>query len=180
MKKAKTIILPKVFDKRPDLKKKALAFLDKIPKEKIREDWINFKRFVKGEATWAEIKGYPKTFLKLLTKAAYAQYRSGNTGRAEILLKGLAVIDHKNWYYRALLGSIYQKRKQYDAAVEEYSTALYLNNREVSCTVNRGECYLKLKKLAEAKVDFQYALQLDPGFKTPWAKRSKVLMENMR
>ena len=36
-------------------------------------------------------------------------YLTGDFAAAESLFKGLSVIDHTNWYYRAALGTIYQK-----------------------------------------------------------------------
>ena len=167
--------IPRVFDRKPELKKKVEDYLDNIPPEKKKEDMEKFEKFVSGEMTWAEIKGYPKSLLKGLARAAYNKFKTGDYQKAESLFKGLSIIDHTNWYYRAALGAIYQKQKLYDQAIEEFNIALSLNENEISALTNRGECFLSMENYAQALQDFEAVLALDKDQKNSWSKRAGVL-----
>lgn len=177
--KKRTGVLPRIFDKDPDLKKRVEAYLAKIPQKRKEEDLKKFERFVAGEMTWAEIKGYPKVLLKELSRVAYLKFKTGDFRLAESLFKGLSIIDHSNWYYRAALGAIYQKQKLYEQAIEEYNMALTLNDKEITSLTNRGECYLHLENHQAALKDLRRAVELDPEDKNNWAKRARVLVRKI-
>lgn len=169
----------RIFDKDPELKKRVQDFLASIPEEKKAENFEKFKKFIVGQMTWADIKGYPKEFLKHLADVAYLKYRKKEYGLAEILFKGLSIIDHTNWYYRAALGAIYQQQELYHQAIEEYSLALKKNGEEMSSLTNRGECYMKLKNNREAIKDFEGAIKLDADNSNASAKRSRALLASI-
>ncbi|MDO8518885.1 MAG: hypothetical protein Q7T11_01825 [Deltaproteobacteria bacterium] len=171
--------LPKIFDSNPDLKKRIESYLATVPREKKEEDLKKFEKFVSGEMTWAEIKGYPKAFLKDLARIAYMKYKTGDYTAAESLFKGLSVIDHSNWYYRAALGTIYQKQKLYEQAIEEYTMALTLNEKEITSLTNRGECFFFLKNYPAAIQDFTGAIALDPEDKNAWGKRARMMLKKV-
>jgi len=166
-------------DKKPALKKKALDFLATVSPEQKKKDFEKFQMFVRGEITWAEIKGFPKYMLKELARIAYTKYKSGDYRVAESLFKGLSIIDHVNWYYRSALGAIYQKQKFYDQAIEEYDMALTLNNQEISSLTNRGECQMRLNNFSAALKDFEMALSLDPEMRNSWTKRAQTLKKRL-
>ncbi|MBI2339106.1 MAG: tetratricopeptide repeat protein [Deltaproteobacteria bacterium] len=172
--------IPRIFDRNPELKKRVEAYLAKIPREKKEEDMRKFEKFVAGEMTWAEIRGYPKTLLKELARMAYLKFKIGDFKLAESLFKGLSVIDHANWYYRAVLGAVYQKQKLYEQAIEEYNVALSLNESEVTSLTNRGECHLHLQNTIQARKDFEAAVRLDPDEKNSWGKRARVLLKKLK
>ncbi len=178
-KKSRKGILPKIFDKNPELKEKALDYLARVPREKKEEDFKKFEKFVKGEITWAEIKGYPKSMLKELARMAYLKYQTGDFRLAESLFKGLSIIDHVNWYYRSALGAVYQKQKLYEQAIEEYTMALSLNDKEIASLTNRGECYLHLENYQSALNDLTAAIALDHEGKNSWGKRARVLQKKI-
>lgn len=172
--------IPRIFDRNPELKKRVEAYLAKIPREKKEEDMRKFEKFVDGSMTWAEIKGYPKTLLKELARVAYLKFKIGDTKLAESLFKGLSIIDHTNWYYRAVLGAVYQKQKLYGQAIEEYNVALSLNEKEITSLTNRGECHLHLKNYPQACQDFEAVIKLDPEEKNSWGKRARVLLKKLK
>lgn len=172
-------VLPKIFDRDPVLKKRIEDYLTKIPRGKKEEDLRKLEKFVSGEMTWAEIKGYPRALLKELAQIAYLKYKSQDYKTAETLFKGLSIIDHTNWYYRSALGAIYQKQGLFEQAIEEYTIALSLNEKDLSTLANRGECHLKLENFQDALGDFNAILVLDPGQKSLWAKRAGVLKKRL-
>ena len=172
-------VLPKIFDRDPVLKKRVEEYLAKIPREKKEEDLRKLEKFVSGEMTWAEIKGYPRAMLKELAEIAYLKFKSKDYPTAETLFKGLSIIDHTNWYYRAALGAIYQKQGLFEQAVEEYTIALSLNDAELSVYGNRGECHMRLENHAEAFADFSVILSRDPEEKSVWAKRARIFVRSL-
>lgn len=54
------------------------------------------------------------------------------------------------------------KAKQYDKAIQSYSTYLGKNPDNAKALYNRGTLYLKASKLSEALADFEKSVELDP------------------
>lgn len=164
-----------LFARNPELKKKVDDYLAKIPPEKRRDADLKFLKFLTGEVTWAELKGYPKDMLRQFAWYAFHQYQRKEYHSAEVLFKGLAILDHTNWYYRAALGATYQKQKNFDSAIQEYSKALLLKENELSSLANRAECYLLTHQEEEALKDISEVLKHDPQKKTNWGKKAGAL-----
>lgn len=164
-----------IFAENPQLKARMAEYLAHASPEKREEDMRQFESFVSGELTWAEIKNFPRPLLKEIANVAYLKFQRGELKGAEALFKGLSIIDHTNWYYRAALGAIYQKQKLYEEAIEEYKTALLFHPKEITALTNRGECHMCLGMYVEALADFKEALSIDPQLVNPWTKRAKVL-----
>lgn len=171
------IQLPGCFDENPDLKARLLEFLASQPATDKTKSVEAIGKFVTGELTWAEIKHIPKTLLKELARVAYLKFRGGDYKTAEILFKGLAVLDHLNWYFRAALGAVFQKQGRFEEAIGEYSMALELNPDEVSSWVNRGQCLLHTGDTDAALVDFDHVLKMSLGAEGPWVKRARTLSQ---
>lgn len=178
-KKDSQIRLPKFFDKNPDLKARAIEYLKSIPPEEKQRRLNDYKKFVSGEITWGEISKVSKRMQKELARVAYLSFKMKDYNRAETLFKGLAVVDHTNWYYRAALGAVYQKQNKYEEAIEEYTIALKIKQDEVSCYVNRGECCMLLDDFEAAKKDFEHVLHMKLAKNNPWLIRVKALMQRM-
>lgn len=172
-------LLPKIFDQDPELKKRLESYLAALSPERKKADMEKFEKFVAGEMTWAEIKGYPRELLKEIARIAYVKFQTGDLVTAESLFKGLSIIDHTNWYYRAALGAIFQKQKLFEQAVDEYSMALSLQDNEITSLTNRGECYMHLSNFKEALIDFETAIQMASPEKNQWSKRAKVLRDKL-
>lgn len=173
---SQTVSLKKVLEKNPQLKERLDKYLSSVLPEQREADFEKFKKFIEGEMTWAEVSSIPKALLKEITQIAYLKFKMAEYAVAETLFKGLAIIDHNNWYYRSALGAIYQKQKLFDQAIDEYSVSLMFQEQELSTLVNRGECYYSLGKMDEARKDFEKALELDKSQTNRWAKRAHALL----
>jgi Flp pilus assembly protein TadD len=74
------------------------------------------------------------------------------------------------------LMDIYQKQKQYEAALSRYNNTLEKFAYDTNALVNRGEMLLRLGRFQEAEEDFQQAIQLDPKGKDPAGNRARLLV----
>ncbi len=176
---AKRVSLDKFFEKHPDIKSKVDHYLASVSPTDRAKDFASFQKFIEGELTWAEVASIPKALLKEITQVAYLKFKSGDFVVAETLFKGLAIIDHSNWYYRSALGAIYQKQKLFEQAIDEYSVSLMFEEKEPSTFVNRGECYFAIGRKEEAKKDFEQALALDSAGTNRWAKRASAILNKI-
>ena len=177
MTKEKDIELPKMFDENPELKKKLIEHLRKLPLAEKQRDVRLVQKFLEGEITWAEVKDVPKRLLKEIAKIAYLKFKQQDFKKAEILFKGLALLDHLNWYYRAALGAVFQKQGLFEQAIEEYDMALRLKADEATSLLNRGQCFLKFKDFDAALQDFDAVLKLPLDKNSPWRKRAQTLSQ---
>lgn len=168
-------LLPPTFDKNPELKKKLEDYLKSLPEDKKKQNIETVQKFLSGEITWAEVRHVPRALLKQIARVAYFKYKEGDLNLAEILFKGLAIVDHHNWYYRAALGTIFQKQQQFDQAIEEYNLVLQIEPNEVTSLVNRGICYAKLKDFDAALEDLSAVSQLDLDMNHPWVKKARMI-----
>lgn len=171
--------LPAFYDKHPEVKAKLVEYLKTIPREEKQKRIEDFKKYLNGEMTWGEIHKITKRMQREIARVAYLKFQMKDYTGADSLFKGLAILDHTNWYYRAALGAIYQKQKMYEDAVLEYQAALALKEDEVSSLVNRGECYVWLGRLDEARVDCNAALQIPNLVNNPWQMRAKILLKRI-
>lgn len=163
------------FGRHPDIKAKIVDYLKDFPKDQRQKSLEEFYRYINGEMTWAEIRKISRRLQKEVARVAYLKFKMREYDSAETLFKGLAVIDHRNWYYRAAMAAIYQRQRKYEQAIEEYTTALQLKPDEVTALVNRGECRAILKDFAGAMADFDRMLALPLPEGNPWVARTKVL-----
>jgi tetratricopeptide (TPR) repeat protein len=174
-----TYVFDKLFEKYPDLKSEVEAYSQTVSEDEKKKSLEAMQKFLNGELTWAEIKNIPKSFLRQLAQIAYDEFKMGKFQRAEILFKGLAVLDHNNWYYRAALGAVYQKQGLAEQAIGEYDIALTLNPQEVTSLVNRGQCHLQLKDTDAALQDFATVRALSLKADNPWLKRAETLSQTV-
>src|SRR3989339_645062 len=171
--------LPTFFDKHPDVKARMVAYLKEIPREQKQKSLQDFYKFINGDLTWGEIRKISKRMQKELARIAFLNFKMQRFEKAETLFKGLAVIDHTNWYYRSALGAVYQKKKLFEKAIDEYSTALELRESEVTSLVNRGECFLQLRDFDSALGDFNSVVHLNLPDNNPWHIRARVLRQRV-
>lgn len=134
------------------------------------------EKFGKGEITLAEVMNITPRQEAALISLGYTFYSNGRLDDAIKILEGLTTIDNNIPYAFTLLGSIYQKKEDYEKAIEQYTRALTLDSRDIYSFVNRGEILLRLGKFQEATSDLMKALETDPDKKHPAANRARVLL----
>ncbi|MBF0105087.1 MAG: hypothetical protein HQM16_07135 [Deltaproteobacteria bacterium] len=173
------IHLPAFLDGHPEIKNKLVEYLKTVPLEEKQKNVEEYKKFISGELTWGEIRKITKRMQRELARVAYLKFKLKDYAKAELLFKGLAIVDHTNWYYRAALGAVYQKQKKYEEAVEEYDIAVELKEDEISCVVNRGECLMMLKDFEAAREDLKKIMTLKLPPNNPWLIRARALNQRL-
>jgi tetratricopeptide (TPR) repeat protein len=134
------------------------------------------EKFGNGEITLAEVMNVTPRQKAALLSLGYTFYSQGRLEDAARILEGLITLDGGMSYAFALLGSIYQKKENYDAAIDRYTRTLMLAPDDTYCLANRGEILLRLGKLQEALTDLVKAMETDPDKKHPAANRARLLV----
>ena len=153
--------------------------LDKIDPKDSEKALKDLEEFINGDSTWAQVQGIPQQLLVDVAERGYLKFKSSRFKEAEILFKGLSILDHKTAYYHTALGAIYQKQENYLDALAEYTVAAELDPEDTTAYANRGEIYYLLGLEAEPLQDFESAIKLDPEGKDPWANRARFLKKQL-
>lgn len=153
--------------------------LDKIDPKDSEKALKDLEEFINGDFTWAQVQGIPQQMLLDVAERGYLKFKGGRLKDAEIIFKGLSILDHKTAYYHTALGAIYQKQENYLDALAEYTVAVELDPEDVTAYVNRGEIYYLLGLEDEPLQDFDSAIKLDPEGKDPWANRARFLKKQV-
>lgn len=153
--------------------------LDKIDPKDSEKALKDLEEFINGDSTWADVQGIPQQMLLDVAERGYLKFKGGRLKDAEIIFKGLSILDHKTAYYHTALGAIYQKQENYLDALAEYTVAVELDPEDTTAYVNRGEIYYLLGLEDEPLQDFESAIKLDPDGKDPWANRARFLKKQV-
>lgn len=132
--------------------------------------------FLEDKVSLAEMKGISRDQLFQLSEAGFVKYKHGRLEEAEKIFQGLILLDHRNAYFHAMMGAVHQKRDRPIEAIMEYSLAIKIDAKDVSCHVNRGEIYLRHKNYKKAAEDFRSAILLDMSGANLWANRARSLV----
>ena len=132
--------------------------------------------FIEERISIADLKGIRKDQMDTLSEMGYIKLKHGRVDEADIIFKGLTILDHRNAYYHACMGAVHQKKERPVEAIMEYSIAINLNRRDMSSRVNRGEIYLRHKNYKKAAEDFRAAILLDSTGSDLWANRARSLV----
>lgn len=162
------------------LAEKLEAELKKVDPEKVKKSKVKIKEFLEGDLGWADLLDWPPEKLHETAKEGYRVYESGQYRQAEIIFKGLTVLDPENFYYHQMLAASFQQQEKLPEAIFEYSVAVDLNPEDIVSRTNRGEIYFNMKLFELAEKDFDGAIALDPHEKDRWAKRSRILKKKVR
>ena len=133
-------------------------------------------KFMTNQISFAQMTGISQKDLYLVSEVGHVKLKHGRVEEAKRIFDCLVQIDHKNPFYHACLGSIYQKMNKFVDSVYEFSEALKFKKDDLSSLVNRGEIYLIHKNFKKAAEDFRAAILLDPLGKNTFANRARSLV----
>jgi len=75
-------------------------------------------------------------------------------------------------------GLLYQGQRQYQYAIDDFSTAIGLSQQQAEPFVERGLSYLAVNDLKAAAGDFDDAVQIEPNNYRAWTSRGLVHERN--
>src|SRR5262245_6541238 len=138
------------------------------------------ERYKNAEISLADVLDVTPVQINSLLLTGYTFFTQGKMEDAKNILEGLALLNENISNVHALLGSIYQKNEDYEAAVEKYTRALLLEPADLYSLGNRGESLLRLGRFDEAADDLKKAVGLDLLMKHPAANRARLLVNLMQ
>lgn len=106
---------------------------------------------------------------------AVAHYQAGRLSEAEKCCRQILESTPQNAEAMHLLGALFIKAAQYDAAIGWISHAIRLNNRNPNFFVTLADAFQKLGKLNEALECYRFAVDLKPDWVDALFMRARVL-----
>lgn len=135
----------------------------------------NFKKFLFGKITWAQLEGMTMEQAYAIAEFGYTMYQQGRYKDAKTLFEGLIIGNPYDPYFHAMLGAIYTKLDMHEEAAQEFSIAIELDPEDINSYVNRGELLLQHGEFEYAMEDLKAAIDLDPEGKNPASLRARAL-----
>jgi type III secretion system low calcium response chaperone LcrH/SycD len=135
----------------------------------------NFKKFLFGKITWAQLEGMTMEQAYAIAEFGYTMYQQGRYKDARTLFEGLVIGNPYDPYFYAMLGVIYTKLDMHEEAAQEFSIAIELDPEDINSYVNRGELLLQHGEFEYAMEDLKAAIELDPEGKNPASLRARAL-----
>lgn len=159
--------------------------LNMVKSGEVETEWIedretpfnqeNFKRFVLGEITWAQLQGLTMEEAYAFAELAYTLFEQGKYDEAQTIFEGLVISNPYDAYFHAMLGAIYARKDMQEEAAEEYSIAIELDPENIAAHVNRAEILLQHGEFELAMEDLKAAIKLDPNGEDPAGLRARAL-----
>lgn len=135
----------------------------------------NFKKFLFGKITWAQLEGMTMEQAYSIAEFGYTMYQQGRYKDARTLFEGLVIGNPYDPYFHAMLGAIYTKLDLHEEAAQEFSIAIELDPEDINSYVNRGELLLQHGEFEAAMEDLKAAIELDPKGENPASLRARAL-----
>jgi tetratricopeptide (TPR) repeat protein len=110
-----------------------------------------------------------------LMQLGFTLFQQGKFKEARDIMEGLIVLNPLNPYPYSVMGSIHQKEKRLEEALNCFTVCLKLHPQEINTLTNRGEVLLTLGRFEEAAADLKAAIELDPKSENPAANRARFL-----
>lgn len=135
----------------------------------------NFKKFLFGKITWAQLEGMTMEQAYAIAEFGYTMYQQGRYKDSRTLFEGLVIGNPYDPYFHAMLGAVYTKLDMHEEAAQEFSIAIELDPEDINSYVNRGELLLQHGEFEYAMEDLKAAIDLDPEGKNPASLRARAL-----
>jgi tetratricopeptide (TPR) repeat protein len=135
----------------------------------------NFKKFLFGKITWAQLEGMTMEQAYAIAEFGYTMDQQGRYKDARTLFEGLVIGNPYDPYFHSMLGAIYTKLDMHEEAAQEFSIAIELDPEDINAYVNRGELLLQHGEFEYAMEDLKTAIDLDPEGNNPASLRARAL-----
>jgi tetratricopeptide (TPR) repeat protein len=135
----------------------------------------NVEKFILGDITWGQLHAITQEDAYTFAKYAYAQYEAGRFFDAKKIFQALVIINPYDAYYHMMHGACLQMLDENEAALDEYTAAIQLDNTNIQALVNRAELNLQSARFEEAARDLKRVSDLDPKGTGPATQRARAL-----
>lgn len=147
--------------------------------EKILYSEERINQFANGEISGQELHALTGPQMLYIAVQGFRMFEEGKLEQARLLFVALCQLDPKEAYYRTALGAVLVQMDDIEGARANFTKAIELNPGEIAAYVNRGECYLRDGKIAEAAEDFATAVQLEKKL-PPEDTQTRALVQRAR
>lgn len=134
------------------------------------------RQFIIGEITLGELEGIDKAAQYKMAETGFQLLQQGKLDDARKVFEGLLSLDPRDAYFHMVLGSIAQRRNQFEDAEKHYSRSLRINPYSPSALANRGEVRVELGRLLEGLDDLKQSVREDPGAREAATQRARALI----
>lgn len=134
------------------------------------------RQFIIGEITLGELEGIDKAAQYKMAETGFQLLQQGKLDDAKKVFEGLLTLDPRDAYFHMVLGSIAQRRNQFEDAEKHYSRSLRINPYSPSALANRGEVRVELGRLLEGLDDLRQSVKEDPGAREAATQRARALI----
>lgn len=134
------------------------------------------RQFIIGEITLGELEGIDKAAQYKMAETGFQLLQQGKLDDAKKVFEGLLTLDPRDAYFHMVLGSIAQRRNQFEDAEKHYSRSLRINPYSPSALANRGEVRVELGRLLEGLDDLKQSVREDPGAREAATQRARALI----
>ncbi len=107
------------------------------------------------------LSGLPEQPRELLSRSAQ-EFQAGNYDSAQGSILRLLASHPKLAPAHNLLGLVFMQKKKYEAALQEFDTALKLQPASAAAHVNRGNALVELHQDDKARLEYTTALKMRP------------------
>lgn len=135
-----------------------------------------FRRFIRGELTFAQLEGMTAEEALRIADMGHALFKQGRLDQARTLFDGLAALNPLDPYPHQILGAICEREDDTTRARKHYDVCLSLDPDNVWVLVRRGELLIRLLEPSDGIEDLTRAVRLDPEANRPATKRARLIL----
>lgn len=146
--------------------------------------------FMLGDITLAQLEGISADEIYAIADLGYDLFEEGKLEDAQKIFEGLNSYNPMDAYFHNVLGSISQKKQEWEQAVGYFNAASQLYSEDVSTWTNLGECLFQwaaalsetgeseraAQAVESAVTSLGRAIELDPEVKSGSALRARALV----
>ncbi len=137
------------------------------------------RAFLAGRITLGDLEGIDKAAQYQLAEMGYQFINEGRFDKAKTVFEGLLTLDPFDAYFHLVMGTVFHRDNDLDAAISHYSRSLEINPYSVHALANRGEARMAAGDAANGLEDLFKSIDLDPEGKDAASQRARVLLDSV-
>lgn len=118
------------------------------------------QKWLDGQVSLGAAANWDKDEIRIISEIAYSLAQQGRNQEAILLFEGLVAIAPATAYFQSALGALHLRTGNFAQAIEHFNVALSIEPSDIVSLVNRGESFIKIGKIPEARLDLEKAVEL--------------------